>query len=395
MPVTFPIANLPAEPHQGSVSARGSSSDPLNLLFEIPDTVLSKLPTTHIPAKLLQSSVDGIQDVTTAKNGFVHGVMKAYSKHHNLIIRPDDVWIAILSQLNFYVNAHAEELRGKFVDHEGKQDLVVTSMAPNLDQMDFGDLAVQMTGLIDKNVKDKSLVPWVLPNFSTTTADDTVICSALIMSTLKQYFNYIMLLGCGIPFVTLEGTKADWQSILDRVDKILEFGEEPTEWASMLRAILKRFVRAFDAGGPKSDQIFWERMVNETPGGSSTPFISGWLSAFCAWDNKGVFFASRKYQDGFTFSDPPSWVKGLTFDSVWFPRVNVAPEGYAEVDIKVVDQWEGKSYDCTMLAGHIGYSMVGTDKRGRDTVRIAPQWFMYIKGDERKADEGFWSIMDH
>lgn len=61
---------------------------------------------------------------------------------------------------------------------------------------------------------------------------------------------------CGIPSVTLEGTQADWQLILDRVDKIPEFGAEPAEWATMLRVILIRFVRAFDAGGPEADKGF-------------------------------------------------------------------------------------------------------------------------------------------
>ncbi|KAG6919663.1 hypothetical protein DXG01_002605 [Tephrocybe rancida] len=391
MPVTFPIANRPADPYDNTPLRRWAPAPSLDLLFEMPNKVLAGLPTTHIPAKLLQSSVDGTEEIITTKNGFVHGIMTAYSKHHNLVIRPDDVWIAILSQLNFYVNAHAEELRDKFVDHKGKKTLIVTTMVDSLEQMDFGDLAVQMTGLIDQNVKDKSLVPWVLPNFSTTTADDTVICSALIMSTLKQYFHYMMSLGCGIPFITLEGTQADWRSILDRIDKIPEFGAEPAEWATMLRAILKRFVRAFDDKGPKSDIEFWERMVHETPGGSFTPFVSGWISAFCAWDNKGKYFGARKYQDGMTIGEPPSWVKGLKFDGVWFPRVNVPPEGYAEVDVQVVDHWEEKSYDCTMLAGHVGHVMVGKERHQRDTLQIAPQWFMYVKGEERDVSQGFVS----
>ncbi|KAG6863735.1 hypothetical protein C0991_003622 [Blastosporella zonata] len=88
--------------------------------------------------------------------------------------------------------------------------------------------------------------------------------------------------GCGIPFITLEGTQADWHSVLKRIDKLHEFVAEPEEWVSMLRVILRRFVRAFDEGGPQADKDFWERMVHELPGGSTMPFISGWIAAFCA-----------------------------------------------------------------------------------------------------------------
>ncbi|GLB42672.1 putative protein with domain of unknown function (DUF4419) [Lyophyllum shimeji] len=381
MPVTFPVADRPADAYSPPQWRKEVRSN-------VPDELLANLPTTHHPARLLQSSVDRMQPVIPKKNGFVLGVVEAYNHHHHLVIRPDDVWIAILSQLNFYINAHAKELRDKFVDHEEKRDLVVTTLEPSLDKADFGDLAVQMAGQIDQNVKDKTLVPWVLPNFSTTTRNDTVICSALIMSTLKEYFRYIMMLGCGIPSITLEGTQADWQSILTRIDKIPSFGAEPAEWASMLRAVLKRFVRAFNPGGPKADKKFWERMVHERPGGSNTPFISGWITAFCAWDPEGVFFAARKRQSRAMGDDGPAWVKNLTFDGVWFPRVWRAPEGYAEVDVKVLEVQTGNAYDCTMLAGHVGIVMQGKERL--DTVRPAPLWFMYVKGAERKPGSEFW-----
>ncbi|KAF8887882.1 hypothetical protein CPB84DRAFT_1786686 [Gymnopilus junonius] len=34
-------------------------------------------------------------------NGFVDTVISAYNEHHHLVLRPDDVWIAISGQLNF------------------------------------------------------------------------------------------------------------------------------------------------------------------------------------------------------------------------------------------------------------------------------------------------------
>jgi len=34
-------------------------------------------------------------------NGFVNALAAAYNQHHDLVIRPDDVWIAILSQFSF------------------------------------------------------------------------------------------------------------------------------------------------------------------------------------------------------------------------------------------------------------------------------------------------------
>ncbi|KAG5653871.1 hypothetical protein H0H81_009693 [Sphagnurus paluster] len=216
MPVTFPIADRPVEAYTPKAwDERSCSNDA--------DVLLSNLPTVHLPARILQSSVDGSQQISVKKNGFVLGMVLAYNGHHNLVIRPDDVWIAILSQLNFYINAHAEELRHKFVDHAGKKNLTVVSSSPTVAGFDFADLTVQMAA---EALND------------------------LVLTPIPRYFNYVLMAGCGIPFITIEGTQADWQSILMRIDKLPEFGAQPTEWAGMLRVVLKRFVRAFDKGGP-------------------------------------------------------------------------------------------------------------------------------------------------
>jgi hypothetical protein len=51
------------------------------------------------------------------------------------------------------VNAHAEELRSVFVKHEGKKALTITACGSRY-TVDFGDLAKQMTGKIEKNVRE-------------------------------------------------------------------------------------------------------------------------------------------------------------------------------------------------------------------------------------------------
>ncbi|KAJ7758375.1 hypothetical protein B0H16DRAFT_1885359 [Mycena metata] len=76
--------------------------------------------------------------------------------------------------------------------------------------MDFGSMARQMVGLLQKFIVDPTLRAWVLPKFSTTTVMDTTV-GAIMMSTLKAYFEYTFAeIEYGIPRVTLDGTKVDW-----------------------------------------------------------------------------------------------------------------------------------------------------------------------------------------
>ncbi|KIM34227.1 hypothetical protein M408DRAFT_19166, partial [Serendipita vermifera MAFF 305830] len=75
--------------------------------------------------EVLQSSYQSNENFVPDSSAFVNSVVNAYNRHYHLVIRPDDLWTSILSQMNLYVNAHAEELRSKFVAHEGKKKLVV------------------------------------------------------------------------------------------------------------------------------------------------------------------------------------------------------------------------------------------------------------------------------
>ncbi|KAK3618573.1 hypothetical protein LTR56_024565 [Elasticomyces elasticus] len=90
-------------------------------------------------------------------NGFVNAGITAYSRHHHLVIRPEDIWNAVLTQLSFYINAHAEELRGQFVAHEGKKRLEVKYDSGDRYTVDFADFAEKIGYLIEENVVDPEL----------------------------------------------------------------------------------------------------------------------------------------------------------------------------------------------------------------------------------------------
>ncbi|CAG7967161.1 unnamed protein product [Penicillium nalgiovense] len=94
--------------------------------------------------------------VSASENGFVWAVFHAYSHHHNLVLRPEDVWFTILSQFSFFVVAHSEELRHLFVSHKDKKHLEVASNK-TMGTVDFGEMALEMTKLMEKHVVDPDL----------------------------------------------------------------------------------------------------------------------------------------------------------------------------------------------------------------------------------------------
>ena len=96
-----------------------------------------------------------------------------------------------------------------------------------------------------------------------------------------------MCLMCGIPRVTLEGEKKDWQLILDRLEKLKEYGEETAAWYDLLVPVISRFVRAFDNPDAQANLHFWQKVAHHEGGGSGPTYLAGWINAFCVFDKDG------------------------------------------------------------------------------------------------------------
>lgn len=198
------------------------------------------------------------------------------------------------------------------------------------------------------------------------------------MAIGRRYFEYEIRLRCGIPSVTLEGTKSDWESILTRLDKLSQFGEQTTAWAELLKPILKRFISAFDG---KPDTDFWSKVAHFHSGGSGPTYLSGWITAFCLFGVGGEWHGPS-IENMYVKPDeqkPQQSRSGptLTLDGIRYAAVNSAkvPAAYCEVDVILDDN--GQMFDCVMVSGHVGLAVCGENG---DTLRPAPAWFMYIKG---------------
>jgi len=248
----------------------------------------------------LLSRHDFNNTICPQSNGFVNAAINAYNQHHHLVIRPDDVWFAILVQLSLYINNHAEELRGKFVAHKGKKELGIIRAGSRY-TVDFGEMAESMGYLLEQNIVDKELRDWIMPDFSTSSREDEIVASIIMMGATQKYFDYKLTLCCGLPSVTLLGKQSDWVDILDRVEKLIGWGEEPTLWCSLLRPVLARFVVSFTY--PESPEIrdFWNKIAHHHSLMSGATYYSGWITAFCFWNDDGELLygpqaVSRKAQ---------------------------------------------------------------------------------------------------
>ncbi len=90
---------------------------------------------------------------------------------------------------------------------------------------------------------DSSLSDWVIPSFSTTTANDRLVAQVVLMGVVKDYFSSSYELGCGLPQITLNGTLEDWQKLREKVEVLKTFNQSQlTDWAIHLGKVLDQSV---------------------------------------------------------------------------------------------------------------------------------------------------------
>ncbi|KAF2736503.1 hypothetical protein EJ04DRAFT_489711, partial [Polyplosphaeria fusca] len=298
---------------------------------------------THPNASVLFSSnEDALKSGTVypSSDSFVRGAIDAWAQHQHLVIRPDEVWFSILAQMNFYMTKNAEMVRHLFVNHKGKQNIVVKNYTVEAILRGF-------TEEIQARVKTPWLKDWVMPNFSTTTDDDTLTASVLMMGLMKAYFNYIMQIICGIPSITLSGEKADWERLLTKLDRLNDFGKEPRAFAEQLRPIFKRFVETFDKPDDPTIRQFWNSIIHaEGPSnicGTAPYTFTGWLMGFFFWDSEGKPLFQSKYDD-------------LVVDGVHYsPRsIEDLPIAYAQAPVTILKFQEVEEFKAYLLAGNLG-----------------------------------------
>ncbi|KAF5990275.1 hypothetical protein FBULB1_102 [Fusarium bulbicola] len=360
MPVTIAIPNSEvsswskSKAENPSQLLRGVSSQEANGCKQIIQSSFS------IKGSLKESHI------TASRNGLVWSCFHAYSTHHHLTIRPEDIWFAIVTQLSAYINANSEMMRNYFVSHHGQKRLEVIDYA-TLHTADYGKLSQEMALEIAKNIKDPALRQWVLPSFSTTTENDRIVGSVLLMGALQKYFSFRMIMACGIPSVTLLGEVTDYEDILKRLDKLDEMGEEPTYFAKLLRPILRNIVLSFTQPSDPAIHAFWSQIADiRRMSGSAR--LSGWITAFCFWTDEGEARAFNQLNDATEEISYPT----ISTDSI--------PGGYVTVPVEVDDR--GTLYNCKMLAGSVGMQALPGPE---GYIPAVDKWKSNVEVDEKKT----------
>ena len=235
----------------------------------------------------------------------LNGFYTAHTNHYPIRIKPDDIWLLIVQAFSNHVNANSEKLRHYFVNFDGKQKLKVIYTLSSIEQVDrkiLENFSEQINEQMKKYLGEK-LLDILTPNFSTSNYDSKIVCKISIMGAFKKYFEYSMgLIGCGIPYIILEGTAKDYKEIISKANELKKY-----EFDWYINRIIPHLEKMVEAKEGKIDtnyfkDIIQKKEVTETKWGSSGmrkyevkyDYISGWFLNFFAYSIDGRYIKFEK-----------------------------------------------------------------------------------------------------
>ena len=211
--------------------------------------------------------------VVTLGNPFVDTIHAAFNDHRSLALSPDDVWTVITQGFATHVRENAEELRSKFVSHQGQVRLHVETDFKRTDpNAPWDRFLTQFSGMIAGHIGEETR-NLLVSAYTTTGPIEQSVSEIVLMGAMGAYFKYSVGTLCGIPEVTLLGTAVDWRTVRQRAQALAQYGLD--WWLKELDPVLEQFVKAAE-GNP--DTRFWNsiyKLHNESGG----PFVSGWILA--------------------------------------------------------------------------------------------------------------------
>lgn len=209
-----------------------------------------------------------------AYHPFVAAVAHAFRNHRPLCLSPDMIWLLICQGVAYHINAHAEELRPRFVSHperlriQVRQDNFVKGSPENAWPEIFHEFTEQIRNHVGPNIH------LFVPDFSTTGPVEQAAAEVVLLDAMQSYFKYDADTRCGIPTITLEGTSKDWNALRGRAQGFRDIGLG--SWLDVLTPILDQFA---SASRGDVDRRFW-RSIYKFNGISGGAIINGWLTTF-------------------------------------------------------------------------------------------------------------------
>ena len=241
------------------------------------------------PLEVFHYSLDtNEQFYSCGKKSLIQGLIEAYKNHYGIVVSPDWIWILILQGYSRFMEKYSELVREKIVNFVGKKDLKLNRLdySPREAKKEVWDGMIKEYLEKMENYVGKELILNLECDFSTTTPVSKITSQVGIMSAMKQYFTYkVIMAGCGISNITLEGSIQDWVKIKSKLQFLSS--KAMGWWTKHLIPIIDNIIATkmhfYSHKKPSKDIVdFWKGMIRvKGEGDQYNPYIiNGWIVKF-------------------------------------------------------------------------------------------------------------------
>ena len=305
----------------------------------------------HVDYGLLALKVDADSLVTFGSHSFISGMREAYWHHRPITLSPDMIWVLIAQGFSHHVNANAEALRDRMVDFEGKKELTCICDVESIEQIDWEKTVDSFSIKIAENTKG-DIAEIIKADFSTTTQVERIASEITLMSAVKDYFVFTAaMIGCGIPYVVLEGTPDDWQRVYDKAMLLRDYDLE--WWIDELEPVLRQIVASSKG---ETNKRFWRNMfrIHTKKAYGSPECLDGWMAKF---------FPYNRYEER------------LPLDTLYLNNIDRLPDEMVKVDARVFNMMTGEDTPVELWAGFVGLA------QNNENYMLTPKmgWMVRVK----------------
>jgi len=288
---------------------------------------------------------------------FLAAVHQSFSLHLPLALKPDHIWTLLAHSFAIHINMASEEYRSRLVPHQGKESIIVChdSLVKGCPLNPWPSVLRMFSDQIADRIGEATRAALVC-DFSTTTPAERAASEIVLMDSLQSYYSFFAMTSCGIPEISLEGSKGDWERVREKIKLFRGFDLE--DWVDDLDCLLARFVAAFDGS---VDREFWCSFYkfHDVSGG---PLVSGWINTFFPYifvegfprANESARLANQRAGSGPSLMNFPGSLSSVPF--VW--------------------DCHGVEYQMEMAGGFVGFS------QDPDSFALHPEigWIIREKG---------------
>ena len=245
----------------------------------------------NVPMEILHYNFDTekTEFYNYGKKSLVRGLMEAYENHYPITVSPDMILILFLQGYSRFMEKYSEKFRNQYVNFEGKKELTVKRVGITPEKAtkeDWQGIIKEFTGKLKESVGEE-IISNLEANFTTTNSITLATSQLAIMSSMKQYFKYkVIMCVCGISSITLEGSLEDWQKIKKKFEYLSkkEFGLN--WWTEHLIPIIDKIIETkiyYEQNKDINNELryFWKDMIRLKEGWVYEPtVIDGWIVRF-------------------------------------------------------------------------------------------------------------------